>query len=86
MRHWVDADDGVLQVNEYKCGLFRVELKFWHRLLFLETVLVKSRVSSIPHGSDMAGLLPAATERFVKLNQALVFVVSRLSQREFGLK
>src|ERR1700723_1331735 len=30
MRHGVHADDGILQVDENKCGLFRVELEFCH--------------------------------------------------------
>ena len=30
--------------------------------------------------------LPAASERFIELNQALVFVVSHLREREFGLE
>jgi hypothetical protein len=35
MRHGVHADDGILQVDEDKCGLFRVELEFCHVSLFL---------------------------------------------------
>jgi hypothetical protein len=31
-------------------------------------------------------LLPAAAERLVKLNQALIFIVSGLRQREFRLE
>jgi hypothetical protein len=31
-------------------------------------------------------LFPTSAERFVELNQALIFVVSRLSEREFCLK
>src|ERR1700733_4491333 len=30
MGHGVHADDGILQVDENKCGLFRVELEFCH--------------------------------------------------------
>src|SRR5580693_2617034 len=30
MRHWIDADDGILQVDEDECGLFGVELEFCH--------------------------------------------------------
>ena len=30
MRRWIYADDGILQVDENKCGLFRVELEFCH--------------------------------------------------------
>jgi hypothetical protein len=35
---------------------------------------------------DIKDLLPTAAERLIELNQALVFVVSRLRQRELGLK
>src|SRR3984957_6919306 len=30
MRPWIDADDGILQVDEDECGLFGVELEFCH--------------------------------------------------------
>jgi hypothetical protein len=30
MRHGVHADDGILEIDEDKCGLFRVELEFCH--------------------------------------------------------
>ena len=30
MRHWIDADDGILQVDEDECGLLRVKLEFCH--------------------------------------------------------
>ena len=30
MRHWIDADDGILQVDEDECGLLGVELEFCH--------------------------------------------------------
>src|SRR5580658_6329478 len=30
MRHGVHADHGILEIDEDKCGLFRVELKFGH--------------------------------------------------------
>jgi hypothetical protein len=29
-RHGVHADDGILEIDEDKCGLFRVELEFCH--------------------------------------------------------
>jgi hypothetical protein len=35
---------------------------------------------------NIARLLPPATERFIELDQALVFVVPRLRQGEFRLK
>ena len=38
------------------------------------------------HIPATAGLLPPAAERFVELNQALIFVVSRLREGEFSLK
>src|SRR5580704_11686270 len=28
MRHWIHADDGILQVDDHECGLFGVELEF----------------------------------------------------------
>jgi hypothetical protein len=30
MRHWIHADNEILQVDEDECGLFRVELEFCH--------------------------------------------------------
>ena len=30
MRHGVHADDGILEIDEDKCGLSRVELEFCH--------------------------------------------------------
>src|ERR1700678_2145580 len=30
MRHWIHADDGILQVDEDECGLLGVELEFCH--------------------------------------------------------
>jgi hypothetical protein len=36
------------------------------------------------HRPDAADLLPPAAERFIELNQALILVISRLRQREFG--
>src|SRR3984885_12743521 len=30
MRHWIHADNGILQVDEDECGLLRVELEFCH--------------------------------------------------------
>jgi hypothetical protein len=38
MRHGVHADDGILEVDEDECGLFRVELEFWQRFLFIENI------------------------------------------------
>jgi hypothetical protein len=35
-------------------------------------------------GRYAADLLPPAAERFIDLNQALILVISRLRQREFG--
>jgi hypothetical protein len=35
MRHWIHADDGILQVDEDECGLFGVELEFCHASSFL---------------------------------------------------
>ena len=36
--------------------------------------------------STIYPLLPTSAERFIELNQALIFIVSRLSQRQFRLK
>src|SRR5579872_2155756 len=61
MRHWIHADDGILQVDEDKCGLFGVELEFCHgsSLLKIEDTLDFScfiirgcpRFRQIPFGS-----------------------------------
>jgi hypothetical protein len=34
MRRGVHADDGILQVDDDECGLFRVELEFCHDFSF----------------------------------------------------
>jgi hypothetical protein len=36
MRHWIHADDAILQIDEDECGLFRVELEFYHGSSLLE--------------------------------------------------
>src|SRR5579862_652901 len=36
MRHGVHADDGILEIDEDECGLFRVELEFCHGSSLLE--------------------------------------------------
>lgn len=36
MRHGVHADDGILEIDEDKCGLFRVELEFCHGFFLLK--------------------------------------------------
>src|SRR6202051_1636311 len=36
MRHWIYADDGILQVDEDECGLLGVELEFCHVSLLLK--------------------------------------------------
>ena len=38
------------------------------------------------HRPAAADLFPAAAERFIELNQALILVISRLRQREFRLE
>jgi hypothetical protein len=45
IRHGVHADDGILQIDENKCGLLGVELEFCHGFLFIEDI-VKSRTAS----------------------------------------
>lgn len=44
------------------------------------------QMSAIRHFANQVGLLPAAAERFIELDQALVLVVSRFREREFRLE
>src|SRR5580700_11154762 len=41
MRRGVHADDGILEIDEDKCGLFRVELEFCHGCSLLENLKIE---------------------------------------------
>ena len=70
-------------LNAIQSAYLSAYQNFWS---FRAEASSKSRITRIVHRSEIACLLPAAPERFIELNQALVFVIPRLREGEFGLK